>query len=74
MESFEQKALATADPLLNWWKRYVDDTHTILKKEYSQGFTEHINRIDENIKGTKEHSLAFLGIVTVLHEDGSISH
>ena len=28
MESFEQKALATADPLLNWWKRYMEDTHS----------------------------------------------
>ena len=57
MESFEQKALATADPLLKWWKRYVDDTHTILKKEYSQGFTEHINRIDENMKWITEEEV-----------------
>ena len=28
MESFEQKALATADPLLNWWKRCMEDTHS----------------------------------------------
>lgn len=50
LESFEQKALTTADPPLYWWKRYVDDTHIILNNEYSQGFTDHIERIDENIK------------------------
>ena len=37
MESFEQKALATAELPPNWWERYVDDTHTILKRENSQG-------------------------------------
>ena len=28
MEYFEQKALSTAEELSDWWRRYVDDTHT----------------------------------------------
>ena len=37
------------------WKRYADDTCTILKREYSEEFTEHLNSIDpENIQWTSE--------------------
>ena len=89
MESFEQKALATADLPPNWWKRYVDNTHTILKNKHSQGFTDYINGIDEHINWTtegeaegteekdgiekKERTLAFLDSVTVLQKDDSIN-
>ena len=89
MESFEQKALATAELPPNWWKRYVDDTHTIYKRENSQGFTDYINSIDEHINWTtegevkatvgkdevakKERTLAFLDVVTLLQKDGSIN-
>ena len=87
MEDFEQRALATAEHPPDWWKRYVDDTHTILKKEHSQAFTDHINSIDDDIKWTtegevesmagegseeKERILAFLDTVTVLKGDGKI--
>ena len=89
MESFEQKALATAGPPPNWWKRYVDDTHTISMRENSQGLTDYCNSIDELINWTtegeveaivekdevekKERTLAFLDTVTVLQKDGSIN-
>ena len=89
MESFEQKALATVDVPPNWWKRYVDNTHTILKNKHSQGFTDYINGIDEDINWTtegeaegteekdgiekKERTLAFLDSVTVLQKDDSIN-
>ena len=54
MESFEQKALATAPHRPRWWCQYVDDTHTVLKKIYSQEFTDHLNSVDDNIKWTTE--------------------
>lgn len=89
MESFEQKALATANLPLNWWKRYVDHTHTILKNEHLLGFTDYTNSIDEHINWTtegeaegteekdgierEERTLAFLDSVTVLQEDDSIN-
>jgi len=67
----------------------VDNTHTILKNEHSQGFTDYINSIDEHINWTtegeaegteekdgiekKERTLAFLDSVTVLQKDDSIN-
>ena len=54
MESFEQNALATPSHRPRWWNRYVDDTHTVLKKIHSQEFTDHLNSVDDNIKWTTE--------------------
>ena len=42
-------------PPPRFWKRYADDTCTILKRECSEEFTEHLNSIDpENIQWTSE--------------------
>lgn len=57
MEDFEQKALATSDVSPDWWRRYVDDTHTVQKKEYSQQFTDHLNSVDPDIKWTTEREV-----------------
>ena len=54
MEEFEQRALAEASDPPRWWKRYVDDTYTVLKKDQAQAFTEYLNTIDEDIKWTTE--------------------
>ena len=54
MESFEQKALAGAEDPPRWWKRYVDDTYTVLKKDQAQEFTDYLNTLDEDIKWTTE--------------------
>ena len=55
MEAFEQRTLATAPHPSRFWKRYADDTCTILKRDYSEEFTEHLNSIDpENIIWTSE--------------------
>ena len=54
MEDFEQRALAKASDPPCWWKRYVDDTYMVLKKDQAQAFTEYLNTIDEDIKWTTE--------------------
>ena len=54
MEDFEQRALAEANDPPRWWKRYVDDTYTVLKKDQSQAFTEYLNTINDDIKWTRE--------------------
>ena len=33
-----------------WWKRYVDDTYTVLTKVQVQAFIEYLNTIDDDIK------------------------
>ncbi len=54
IEDFEQKALSTFVHPLDWWKRYVDDTYTKLKKIQVQAFSDHLNTIDEDIQWTTE--------------------
>ena len=50
MEYLEQKALTTAKHPPNWWRRYVNDIHTVLKKEHAQDFSDRsISFIDEDI-------------------------
>ena len=54
----------------------MDDTHTKLKKEFAEEFTEHLNSIDPDIKftteGEEDRSLAFLDTSTVIKPDGSL--
>jgi len=38
MEEFEEQAIATATYKPKIWKRYVDDTFTVLGKDYVDGF------------------------------------
>ena len=41
MEAFEDKALSTAVNPPRWWKRFVDDTFVILKKDHKEEFLQH---------------------------------
>ena len=50
MEDFEQRVLAEANDPPRWWKRYLDDTYTVLKKDQAETFKEYLNMIDDNIK------------------------
>ena len=54
MEDFERRALAEANDPPRWWKRYIDDTYTVLKKDQAETFTEYLNMIDDDIKWTTE--------------------
>ena len=87
MENFEQIALEKAENPPRWWKRYVDDTYTVLRKDQAQKFTDYLNTVDEDIKWTTEgevvkdieglenrteRGLAFLDTLSVINEDGTI--
>ena len=76
MEDVEELAINTATNPPMWWYRYVDDTHTKLKKDSAEGFTKHLNTVDEDIKFTTEgevdRGLAFLDLNTIHKEDGSL--
>ena len=76
MEHLEHLAITTAPHPPLWWYRYVDDTHSKLKRAYSQEFTDHLNNLDPDIKftteGEQDRSLPFLDTLTVIQDDGSI--
>ena len=76
MEHLEQEAIRSAPHPPLWWYRYVDDTHTKLKKQYAEDFTNHLNSIDPDIKftteGEEDRTLAFLDTLTVIQEDGTL--
>ena len=50
----EQIAIETAPHKSLWWFRYVNNTHTKLKKQQAQEFTDHLNSLDPDIKFTTE--------------------
>ena len=62
MEFFEDRALSTAVNPPRWWKRFVDDTFVVLKKDKKEEFLQHINSVDPSIQFTTEAQ----------KEDGSI--
>ena len=54
MEEFEEQAIATATYKPKIWKRYVDDTFTVLGKDYVDGFLQHLNSQQPTIRFTME--------------------
>jgi len=46
MEESEERAIATATYKPKIWKRYVDDTFTILGKDYVDGFLQHLQTVN----------------------------
>ena len=78
MENFDVKTVSTAPHTTYLWKRYVDDTFTIIKSSQRRAFLDHINSIDQHIQFTSEEqkedgSMPFLDILVMPSEDGSLS-
>ena len=78
MEDLEVCAIQTSSTLPALWKRFVDDTFTIIKKDDRNSFLQHLNSIHKNIKFTCEEvrddgSMPFLDILITPKEDGSLS-
>jgi hypothetical protein len=85
MESFEQRAIQEALHPPRLWKRYVDDTFTIMNKAESSEFTTHLNSLDADIKWTTEseelvnygdktiRQIAFLDSMVVTDEQGTLT-
>ena len=78
MESFEVKALRSAPHPPYLWKRFVDDTFTILQLSQKNGFLEHLNSIDQYMQFTAEDqksdgAMPFLDILVTPGRDGSLS-
>ena len=78
MENFEARALQSSPnpPLL--WKRFVDDTFVILKKDHREEFLTHLNSVDQNIQFTSEEpgqegALPFLDILIAPDDEGMLN-
>ncbi|XP_078363377.1 uncharacterized protein LOC144647439 [Oculina patagonica] len=54
MEGFEERAIASAIYKPKIWKRYVDDTFTILDRYQVDGFLQHLNNQQPTIRFTME--------------------
>ena len=77
MEDLEVQAIRTSTTPPTLWKRFVDDTFTIIKKTNRDSFLQHLNSIHPNIKFTCEEvrddgSMPFLDILITPEEDGSL--
>ena len=77
MDDLEVQAIKTSSTPPALWKRYVDDTFTIIKKNNRNSFLQHPNSIHPNIKFTCEEvrsdgPMPFLDILITPEEDGSL--
>ena len=68
MEYFESLAIPPSPTLIKWWFRYVDDVHSVTRKDQVNKLQEHLNSIDPHIKFTIElpgmNGLPFLDTLT----------
>jgi len=66
MEDIENKAMTEFHYPPEVWKRYVDDTFVVIKREYLQQFFNFINSIEPSVQFTQEIEkdgvLAFLDV------------
>ena len=77
MKDLEVQAIMTSPSPPVLWKRYVDDTFTIIHKQDKDSFLEHLNNIHPNIKFTSEETrpdgaILFLDILITPKDDGSL--
>ena len=77
MEDLEVQAIQTSPSPPVLWKRYMDDTFTIIKKQHSNSFLGHFNSINLSIKCSSEEtrsdgSMPFLDILITPKDDGSL--
>ena len=52
MEAFEEQTLATAPEPWRIWKRYVDDTFTVVKHHNGDNFLNHLNQHNTRLSAT----------------------
>ena len=78
VESFEVETMRSALHPPYTWKRFVDDTFTILESTQKNEFLEHINSVDQHIQFIAEDQrsdgvMSFSDILITPGKDGSLS-
>lgn len=75
MESIDELAIARTPVPLRTWKRFVDDSFSIIKKNAVETFHNALNSIDLNIQFSIEHEnndkLAFLDTI-ITRQNGKL--
>ena len=54
IEYFESLAIPSSPTIIKWWFRYVDNVHSVTRKDQVNKLQECLNSIDSHIKFTKE--------------------
>ena len=77
METFEEQAIESASSKPKIWKRYVDDTFTILDRGRVDSFLKHLNSQQSTIRFTMEtendNKIAFLDASVSRQPDGRLT-
>ncbi|XP_078357458.1 uncharacterized protein LOC144642366 [Oculina patagonica] len=77
MESFEEQAITSSSYKPKIWKRYVDDTFTILDRGSVDSFLQHLNNQQPSIRFTMETEndckIAFLDTTVSREPDGRLT-
>ena len=77
LESFEEQVITTSSYEPRIWRRYVDDTFTILDRENVDDFLQHLNNKQPPTRFTmeteKDNKLAFLDIAVLREPDGRLT-
>ena len=77
MEDLEVQAIKTSPSPPVLWKRYVDDTFTVINKQHKNSFLEQLNSINPSIKFSSEEtridgSMPYLDILIKSREGSSL--
>ena len=77
MEDLETRAIQSAQNPPSFWRRFVDDTLTIMQSSQIDNFLQHLNSLDQHIQFTKEEarpdgSMPFLDVLITSREDDSL--
>ena len=77
METFEEQAIESAPSKPKIWKRYVDDTFTILDRDRVDSFLQHLNSQQPTIRFTMEtendNKISFLEASVSREPDGRLT-
>ena len=73
METVETKALQTFQNSPIMWKRYVDDTFVVIKKNNLETFYEHLASIKFTLEIESNNSLTFLDVLVVKKKSGNLT-
>ena len=78
IKNFEVEAIRSSPNPPQFWKRYVDDTFTILQSSKKEEFLEYLNSINQQIQFTagnqrEDGAMPFLDILVSPGRDGSLS-